>query len=489
MNQLEADVVVIAGGASGLSAAVTAAEGGAKVIILEKASTTGGTGNLGTGLLAVESRLQRQKMIGLTKEEAFKIFMDYTHWRVDARLVKAYIDKSASTIDWLESLGVEFAEPAAFFPGSNFTWHLIKGGNGFPGPQSAANMMRILTNRANEMGVKILLQTPAKKILKEKGRIVGVMAEDRPEEAIQVNSKAVIIATGGFGDNPEWIKKYTGYEWGRDLFSYRISGLVGDGIRMAWEVGAAEDRMNIEITYGLPGPGPWSIVGQPSFRQPNLMVNLLGERFINEELMLNPTFTGNAISRQKNRCAFVILDGAAKKHYEEVGFDILTLGSPMNEGNLDADIAQALDQGNENIFVADSIEELAGKIGVNTNALQKTVDEYNKFCETGRDELFNKNAKYLRPVKQPKFYAGRYFPAGYGTLGGIKINHKTEVLTKDHEVIPGLYAVGTDACGIYGDSYVFVLPGNTMGFAVNSGRIAGENALEYIANEKKGGGS
>jgi fumarate reductase flavoprotein subunit len=300
-----------------------------------------------------------------------------------------------------------------------------------------------------------------------------------------VNAKAVIIATGGFGDNPEWIKKYVGYEWGRDLFSYRIPGLVGDGIRMAWEVGAAEDKMSMEITYGLPGPGPWSIVGQPSFRQPNLMVNVLGERFINEELMLNPTFTGNAISRQKNRCAFVVFDDAAKKHYEEVGFDILTLGCPMKESNLDADIAQAIAGGNENIFVADSVAELAGRIAVDPYALQETMDEYNRYCETGRDELFDKNAKYLRPVKHPKFYAGRYFPTGYGTLGGIKINYKTEVLTRNHEVIPGLYAAGTDACGIYGDSYVFVLPGNTMGFAVNSGRIAGENALEYIESINK----
>jgi len=112
--------------------------------------------------------------------------------------------------------------------------------------------------------------------------------------------------------------------------------------------------------------------------------------------------------------------------------------------------------------------------------LCKTVDEYNKACETGRDEIFNKKSRYLRLVKQPKFYAGRLFPRGYGSLGGIKINYKTEALTKEHAVIPGLYAAGTDTCAIYGDSYVFVLPGNTMGFAVNSGRIAGENAAEYV---------
>ena len=108
MNQLEADVIVIAGGAAGLSATIAAAQAGAKVIVFEKGSTTGGTGNMGMGPLGIGSRLQRMKQMGPTKDEAFKIFMDYTHWRVDAQLVRAYIDKAATTIDWLEKLGVEF---------------------------------------------------------------------------------------------------------------------------------------------------------------------------------------------------------------------------------------------------------------------------------------------------------------------------------------------------------------------------------------------
>jgi len=111
--------------------------------------------------------------------------------------------------------------------------------------------------------------------------------------------------------------------------------------------------------------------------------------------------------------------------------------------------------------------------------LSKTVETYNQTCAKGYDDLFNKAHRYLRPLKTPKFYAGRHFSSAYGTLGGIKINHKTEVLDKDWHVIAGLYAAGTDACTIYGDSYVFILPGNTMGFALNSGRIAGENAAEY----------
>jgi fumarate reductase flavoprotein subunit len=407
--------------------------------------------------------------------------MDYTHWRVDARLVKAYIDKSASTIAWLEKMGVEFVDLEAYFPGANFTWHLIKSGTGRPGPTASATMMRILTDRAKELGAQIFLQTPVKKILKEKGRIVGMMAEDKDGETIQTNAKAVIIATGGFGDNPEWIKKYTGYEWGRDIFSFRIPGLAGEGIRMAWEVGAAASEMNMEIIYQMPGIQDVFFELSAIFRQPNLMVNLLGERFINEELLGNPTFTGNAIARQKNRCAFVIFDEAARKYYEENGLDSVWSVVPVEKiVNFDGELKRALEQGHENVFVADSLEELASKTGINPDGLRETVDEYNKTCEQGYDDVLNKSHRYLKPVKQPKFYAGRFFPGAYGSLGGIKINHKTEVLTKDFEVIPGLYAAGVDACSIYGDSYVFVLPGNTMGFALNSGRIAGENAAKYV---------
>jgi fumarate reductase flavoprotein subunit len=483
MKQLEADVVVIAGGTAGLAAAIAAAEGGARVIIFEKASTTGGAGNMAFGPFAVESRLQRLKQIALTREEAFKIHMDYTHWRVDARLVKAYIDKSASTIEWLEKMGVEFFDVSCHNPGFPFTWHIIKGvAGGTEQPGLGATMVKVMTDRAKELGGKLFLRTTAQRILKEGGRIVGVMAEDDSGEEIQAKAKAAIVATGGFGDNPAMIKKYTGFECGRDLFSTRIPGLVGDGIRMAWEVGAGATEMIMHLTpLRVPELDDFSLESF-SFRQPNLIVNLSGERFMNEETMGNPTFVANAVSRQMNGCGFIIFDEATRRHYEEKGLDIPPDGvaTIANIDIKDTGLMQALDKDSENIFVANSMEELATKTGINLDALLKTIDEYNKACETGRDELFHKKPKYLRPIKQPKFYAGRLFPGSIGSLGGIKINYKMEALTKDHTVIPGLYAAGTDANALYGDSYAFILPGNTLGFALNSGRIAGENAAKYV---------
>jgi fumarate reductase flavoprotein subunit len=223
-----------------------------------------------------------------------------------------------------------------------------------------------------------------------------------------------------------------------------------------------------------------------AFNQPALIVNQAGERFMNEGIGLNPTFIVNAVIRQKNHGAFIIFDEATRQHYEETALDVPPDGvmALRYTGNVAAGLKQALEQGNKDVFVANSVEELASKAGIDKDALRETVAEYNRACETGRDEIFHKNPRYLRPVKHPRFYAGRLFLGANGSLGGIKINYKTEVLTKDFEVIPGLYAAGYDANALYGDSYAYLLPGNTMGFAVNSGRIAGENAAEYVKSVK-----
>lgn len=484
MNKITTDVAVVGAGPSGLGAAIAAAEKGAKVTVFEKGSTTGGTGNMGMGLLGVETRMQKLKQIPLTREEAVKVFMDYTHWRVDARLVRDYIYKSADTIDWLEKMGVEFVEPAAYFPGSNFTWHIVKTAmKDKPAPMAATAMYKVMTDNANELGVKFYLKTPVMKILKESKRITGVIAEDNSGNEIQANANAVIICTGGFGNSPELIRRYTGYEWGKDLFSFRIPGLVGDGLRMAWEVGAGKEEIKMELIYDVPFAdfSQGMTAGAQAFKQPNLMVNLQGERFINEEIMYNTTFTGNALDRQKNRCGFIIFDEEIKRHYEKNGYDYFSVVMQVEKAeDIGGDLKKIIESGNTHCFIADSIEELASKTGINLEGLKMTIAEYNKACETGRDLLFNKRQKYLRLIKTPKFYAGRSFPSAYGSLGGIKINYKTEVVTDNFDVVPGLYAAGVDACSIYGDSYVFILPGNTMGFSVNSGRIAGENAAAYV---------
>ena len=110
----------------------------------------------------------------------------------------------------------------------------------------------------------------------------------------------------------------------------------------------------------------------------------------------------------------------------------------------------------------------------------RPIDDYNGMCAANLDTQFGKNPKYLKPIGKGKLYAAKFYVAAYGSRGGLNINERCQVLDADKEPIPGLYAAGTDANTIYGDSYMFLLPGNTMGYALNSGRMAGDNAAEYI---------
>lgn len=491
MKQLEADVAVIAAGGSGLAAAVAAAQAGVRVIVFEKASTPGGSANQAEGLFAVESRLQKAMGYTLTKEEAFKILMEYVHWRTNARLARAIINKSADTIDWLEDLGVGFSGIACHNPGYAYTWHTIKPRSDEDvmgdAPGSGTTLIKTLADRLREMGGQILTQTPVSKILKSQGRVVGVLAEDRNGEQVQAKAKAVVVATGGFGDNPEWINKYTGYEYGKNMFSMRIPGVVGDGLRMAWEAGAAKSDM-VMHHFGGGVKGELTYDAMIPFMHPNLVVNLQGERFINEEvLLLNLVHMGNALKSQKDACAFVMFDDATKSHYQEVGLDFALFGRPYTKAskNFESDVARAIESTTEpgfGLMVAKSVGEIATKSGINPEAFARTVDEYNKACDTGRDDDFYKHARYLRSFRQPPFYVRKLVPTAFGSLGGIRVNERLEALNEDFEPVPGLYAAGNDANSLHVPDYAFILPGSTMGFAVNSGRIAGESAASYVAS-------
>ena len=480
MKTLETELCVIAAGPAGLAAAISAAELGVHVLVLEKSGTTGGTANMGMGPLGVETRQQRENLDGLTREKAFYEFMNYTHWRSDALLVKKYIDKSASTIQWLEDMGVEFAAASRFYPESEATWHYVKPATGRPGPRAASAMVKCMTDRAEELGVDILLETWAVSLEKASdGSICAVLAKNAAGEDIRVECLAAVIATGGFAGNPEWIKKYTGYTYGKDIFSYEGPGLTGDGIRMAWEAGAGSTEMHMELNYMIPeNMGHFSI--DAVMRQPNLMVNLQGERFYNEGMLGNGTYATNAIAMQKGKMGFIIMDETIKEHYRKNGLDLISIvhGKDIID-EFEADVKAALAEGYPHFFAADSIDELSAQTGIDPAGLKATLETYNHDCQGGRDTLFAKDYRYMKPILGPKYYAARFVVAGYGSLGGIKINHRTEVVTDDFDPIPGLYAAGTDACSIYGDSYVFLLPGNTMGFALNSGRMAGETASAY----------
>jgi fumarate reductase flavoprotein subunit len=473
------DLAVIGSGVAGMAAAVTAAESGAKVVVFEKQRSLGGTSNFFSGMFAVETPRQRESYIMYGRDEAFRNIMEYSHWRANARLVRAIVDESAETIAWLLGHGVEFRTETINMPEAPRTYHPVKG-------QGAA-IIKALAVNGKEKGIDLELGAPVTKVIREDGRIAGVVYE-RDGEEIEVGARAVVIATGGYANNKQWIKKYSGFDLDGNIMAIGNVDKMGDGIRMAFEVGAAEEGLGVLEVYaagpfgeGFAMKGPLEMAAA----QPDLWVDPTGERYCDESIAFYDTSMGNANARFKDGYTYRLFDDSILQILMERGIEKqLGMDNPPGTRPVDfekeLEAAEARDSGE--VFAADSVEGLARKMGVEISVLKATVEEYNRFCTQGRDGLFAKNAKYLRPLKGPRFFAVKARTLFLGTLGGIKINHHTEVLDKKGNVIPGLYAGGFDAGGMWGDSYcIRVSSGLSAGFAMNSGRIAGKNVLSYLA--------
>lgn len=472
MKKLDADVVVVGSGSAGLSAALTAAQGGAKVIVLEKMPMPGGYSLMAEGMFAAESIIQERDYIGVTKDQAFKNHMNSTHWCANGRLARVFIDKSASTIDWFLELGVEYTKVLTLWPGGPRTWHMMNGGG--------KALIEILVKKAMEEGVQLFTATPAKKLLLDKSnRITGIIAQEQEGKEIRINTRVVIIAGGSYANNKEWVEKYTNLEF--EAQSIVPMQQTGDHIRMAWDAGAAPDGMGVLMAIpAVPGERPTSHLWAAAV-QPLLWVNQMGQRFCDESIGFYFPVAANALANQKDGVMYTIFDENTKRKLMEEGTDVsLGVFVPVTTKleRLEQEIEKGVQEGKA--FVGNNPKDLAKNIGMDSDQLQETVEEINQAFEDNQDKIFAKNNRYLQPVKKGKFYAVKCTFHIFTTLGGIKINHEMEVQDKNLGVIPGLYAIGNCAGGMYGWDYDIFTTGGALGFAVNSGRIASENALDYM---------
>lgn len=472
-EELEADVVVVGAGACGLSAALTVGSGGAKVIIFEKRGNVGGLSNFVEGIFAVGSKLQEKMKLNYTLEDRFKVHMEACNWEPDARLVRTFMEKTADTIDWLMKLGCKFSGVYNQYPGSPFVWHMLEG-------RGLKGLIEPLFKRAQEeKNIRIFLETPVKKIIKENGKISGVIAEDKNGNVINVKCKAVVIATGGYGDNSEWVEKFL--ESGKYLKPVIKADQTGDGIKMAWEVGAAAMGLGrMQAIPCIPNEFIGSLLSVIAL-QPNLWVNERGERFCDESIVWRFPIVTNALLRQPHACAYSIFDQDMVAFIREHGLQywVLEYFDPLTRANeIDAELKRGVKE--NKVFEAASIKELAKKINVNSVTLEDTVNAYNECCDKNYDFLFFKDRRYLHPIRKPKFYAVKISPHIIITEGGIRVNHKMEVLDDQLNAIPGLYAGGCSVEGPVGHTYPLISTGVSASFAVNSGRIAGENILKFL---------
>ena len=473
------DAVVVGSGATGLAAAVTLAEGGAKVAVFEKQRSLGGTSNFFQGTFAVESDMQRERYVTYTRDEAFKNTMDYSHWRANPRLVRAIVNESGPTISWLQAQGVVFTDATINMPDAPLTYHVIKG--------KGEAVVKALVDQARSKGAQVFPGTPVTMLLKQGGKVSGVVVDNDGEE-VEVAAKAVVIATGGFANSKEWIKKYTGYDLGVNLFPVGNTGKTGDGLRMAWEAGAAQEGVETIEMFRVAPVGAEFAMGcnlEQAASQPDLWVTARGERFCDESIAFWDTPVGNAQARYKaDGYTFSIFDDAVIARLNGRGLE-RGVGVDFPPGsrlqNLQNEIRAALDHSSQEVFAADSLEDLAAQTGMGPETLEAAVAEYNRYCAQGHDELFAKDRRYLHGLVGPRYYAVRGRTVFLGTMGGIRVTHNLEAVDKKDDVIPGLYAGGFDAGGMYGDSYpIKSSSGLASAFALNSGRIAGKSALAYL---------
>jgi fumarate reductase flavoprotein subunit len=478
---LSADIVVIGAGAAGLSAALTAAQGGASVILLEKKLIVGGAGNYAEGVFGVETEMQRAQWMNVTREQVFLDEMNDTRWESNVSLVRRFQGQSAATIDWLIAQGVAFDGPTKNDWTNTPTWHVITG--------HGKAMVKVLHAQLESLkSVTIMLGTSAKALITSGDRVTGVHAQGVDGKAFKLMARGgVIVATGGFANNPEMLAKYANLTGAVQLADI---GRTGDGINMSHKAGAQLDTMSpimmqpmldIHDHHFSMDEMLLSMVG---LEPRNIWVDKFGKRFTNEVVAFDFPFAANALRRAKY--AWSIFDEAIKKRYMTKGIDV-GLGviiPPMTVvTKFDSLFDDAIGAGNSAVVKAGTLAELAKATALPLDALQATFTQYNAGAAINADEAFGKDRRWLQAISVTgPFYALRITYAIVTTLGGIKVDDHLHALDANDLPIPGLYLTGNDAGGLVAaDSYtVTAAPGTSFGFAVGSGRMAAEDILEHL---------
>lgn len=453
-ENLEAEVVIIGAGGAGLSAGVSAYENGAKsVIIIEKMPFAGGnTLRAGGAMNAVNEEKQKAQGIEDSVELHFQHTFEGGHKVANEKLVKTLTENAPAAVKWLESLGVKFKAEIGSVIGSKWAR------SNQTEMQLGTGYISVLQAKFEEKGGKILLNTKATDLIKEGDKITGIKAESEDKNLTIKAQRGVIIATGGYAADFELAKKYLNDKgvYNKDnlpekLESTNHPGATGDGIVMAEKVGA--NVIDMEHIQLLPMSG--DKFGPTINVDSVFFINKEGKRYVKEdggrdELCL-------AAFKQTDGVYYMINDS------QIIPENRITLSGEK----LDTLISKGI------VVEAPTLKELAEKIGVPADALEKTTQEFNKSVDAKSDEFDRK--VWGNKIEKGPFYATLRYPALHHTMGGIQINEEAQVLSTDGNVIPGLYAAGEVTGGIHGANR---LGGNAIADIIVFGRIAGQTIMK-----------
>lgn len=470
MRVIKTDLAIMGSGIAGLATAVRAQRAGIKVAVFEKRGFQGGSVS-NCPMCVFVHRPEREY-----QEAAFNAHMNYVNWAGNPHVVRTmlrYTSQIESFIEdelnlpnaimakietELENVGKTSAFgcfPPALASGDTL---LLKGvglGHG------AAVILKRAAELVRENGGEIYFNMPITKLDRKNGAVTGAYAYDRiAKEDVYIEAKAVAVCSGGFIDDPEMLKRELGVTF-TDKCAHNGGNVVpicfnngqhtGDGLKAVWEIGGAKGSMWLGTGTNVPQPGgagdncPWM---QPTqlmtlVEQPYLTVNKRGERFISENVSDLHMAKFTTFNRQPDKAGFIIFDADTAEKIKTTGVEkTYTIFDNPTIPALTEQFKQVIAEGNDHVWLCDSIHELCEKAGIDEAGLTATIERYNKAADEGYDDDFFVKPEWLFPVRKAPFYCVQPVASGYSTVGGIRINGKCEVLDTEMNPIKGLYAAG-----------------------------------------------
>lgn len=490
----ECDVLVVGGGGGGLVAAVRAAQSsGKKVIVLEKAKKTGGGMQFARTMRTFGSKWQKERNLPDVTATYLRNVMDATYWRLDSDLALKTVRATGEFFDWF----CELADPkeVELFHEGTYVFEEYGGPIGpqldNPGdPTSSGRLfMDVMRRKCDEFGVEVLTSHRAVRSEVKNGKIVAVEAEG-PEGNVLIHCKDCIIACGSWINNSDIVKKYYPefYEAQKHMGKgpHTNPNYTGDGFKLLEGLDVEQDEKN--FTLRLMGPMAMArnrVIGSMSNSPFVMVVNLNARRYICEpsQMRMGIFNSGLIQMEQPEGEVYILFDSnnleAAikdnKVHPVESRPPFGPTNFPDTLEEAQKEIREYLDKENpNNVYSADSVEELAAKISLDPATLAEQVRRYNDGCRKGFDDQCFKDAAYLVPLEKGPYYALKADLGTDGAFGGVLVNGDMQAYRKDGSLVDGLYVVGDFASGRFINmAGVKVQLINDMSWALASGFIAG----------------
>ncbi len=458
------DVVVIGSGAAGLSAALTASDEGASVLLVESQTSLGGSSALSGGIImAAGTDIQKRAGIDDTPEDLYKDYLLFNQYKVEPALARRLAFSSAPAVHWLQSLGVEYHDALAYAAEERYPRsHVPK--------MMGMGVIDVLTTTArSRSNIDIALSRRINRLDMKDGRVVGVAVDDDA-----VAAGAVIIATGGFGANPSlWPEHLPSVSAeGSAVWYIGAAGAQGDAFALGSQVDAEVVGHDRSLT--LPTPDFFTNL-EVYFPGWLVMVDRLGERRVDE----STSYAVMSVRNWQYGPLYAVFDHAAKEAFQPGTPPAYKQVFPGMEGlplpsNWTSDIVDQM-VGIGKVKKADTLAELARLLGINPAGLEHTADRYNGFADAGEDADYFKDKKFLTKIQTPPFY-GAQLRMGILCLTskGLRIDADARVLNRAGRPVPGLFAAGECTGGVLGD--VYMGSGNSYANCVVFGRTAGTTA-------------